>query len=87
MYYFCGLFYCTNYCVEANENHRVMDTFGIKLNSNFFKKNFSKPSLISRVLDVKINELRSSIHITLQTHHVYSTLKRPGNDRFHVVPT
>ena len=24
---------------------------------------------------------------TLQTHHVYSTLKRRGNDRFHVVST
>ena len=25
--------------------------------------------------------------ITLQTHHVYSTLKRGGNDRFHAVST
>ena len=27
------------------------------------------------------------IHITLQTHHVDSTLKRHGNDHFHVVST
>ena len=26
-------------------------------------------------------------HDALQTHHVYSTLKRHGNDRFHVVST
>ena len=25
--------------------------------------------------------------VTLQTHHVYTTLKRRGNDRFHVVST
>ena len=27
------------------------------------------------------------LHISLQTHHVDSTLKRRGNGRFHVVPT
>ena len=27
------------------------------------------------------------LHVTLQTHHVYSTLKRRGNDCFHVVST
>ena len=28
-----------------------------------------------------------AVSISLQTHHVDSTLKRPGNDRFHVVST
>ena len=47
------------------------------------------PEVFCKKAALKTFEIFTGKHFcwTLQTHHVYSTLKRRGNDRFHVVST